>query len=382
MMHPITIKHIVLHPIAMPFVEVLYTSFGGEEFKSAIMVELHTSDGAIGWGEIIADVRPGYGAETMTTAYHIASEFLLPLLINQTITHPSDVLRLFKPVRGHHHTKAGIEGAVWDAFAKSNHMSLADLFSASLPDGHSSRGYAVVGVSIGLKPTIEDTLAIIQKRLDEGYRRIKLKIKRGWDVELARGVRHAMPDITLMLDANSDYTLADADHLAQLDQFNLLMIEQPLADDDILEHSQLQSLVKTPICLDESMKSAHDLRVALRLGAIDILNLKPARVGGFTQSLMMYQICAENNLPLWIGGMLETGVGRAQNVALASLPAVTLPSDISATNRYFDPDIAEPPFILNPENSTLSVPQGFGIGVTVIPERLAEAKARWMKIHE
>jgi len=376
-MHPIIIKNIVLHPIALPFVEVLRTSFGGEEFKSAILVGLHTADGAIGWGEIIADVRPGYGSETMTTAYHIADEFLLPLLMNQTITHPSDVLRLFKPVRGHHHTKAGIEGAVWDAFAKSNRMSLADLFSASLPDGHTSRGYAVVGVSIGLKPTLEDTLAIIQKRYDEGYRRIKLKIKRGWDVELARGVRDAMPNITLMLDANSDYTLADADHLAQLDPFNLLMIEQPLADDDIFEHSQLQSVVKTPICLDESMKSAHDLRVALKLGAIDILNLKPARVGGFTQSLMMYQICAENKLPLWIGGMLETGIGRAQNVALASLPAVTLPSDISATNRYFDPDITELPFVLNPENSTLTVPQGLGIGVEVISERLAEAKARW-----
>jgi O-succinylbenzoate synthase len=382
-MHPITIKNIVLHPIALPFVEVLRTSFGVEEFKSAIIVELHTTDGQIGWGEIVADVRPGYGSETMTTAEHIAGEFLLPLLINQTITHPSDILGLFKPVRGHQHTKAGIEAAVWDAFAKSNKLSLADLFSASLPDGHKSRGVAVVGVSIGIQPTIKDTLAIIQKRYDEGYRRIKLKIKRGWDVELARGVREAMPHITLMLDANSDYTLADADHLAQLDAFNLLMIEQPLADDDIFEHSQLQAHVKTPICLDESMKSAHDLRVALKLGAIDILNLKPARVGGFTQSLMMYQICAENNVPLWIGGMLETGIGRAQNVALASLPAVTLPCDISATNRYFNPDIAEPAFILNAENSTLAVPKGYGIGVEVIPERLAEAKTRWLEfIHQ
>jgi O-succinylbenzoate synthase len=376
-MHPITITHIALHPIALPFVEVLRTSFGVEEFKSAIIVELHTADGMIGWGEIVADVRPGYGSETMTTAEHIASDFLLPLLINQTISHPSDVLRLFKPVRGHHHTKAGIESAVWDAFAKANGMSLASLFTASLPDGHASRGVAVVGVSIGIQPSLDATIAIIQKRYDEGYRRIKLKIKRGWDIELARGIRDAMPDISLMLDANSDYTLADANYLAQLDAFNLLMIEQPLADDDIFEHSQLQNFVKTPICLDESMKSAHDLRVALTLGAIDILNLKPARVGGFTQSLMMYQICAENNLPLWIGGMLETGIGRAQNVALASLPAVTLPCDISATNRYFDPDITEPPFILNPDNSTLAVPQGLGIGVEVIPERLDEAKVRW-----
>jgi len=376
-MHPITITHITLHPIALPFVEVLRTSFGVEEFKSAIIVELHTADGVIGWGEIVADVRPGYGSETMTTAEHIASEFLLPLLINQTISHPSAILHLFKPVRGHHHTKAGIESAVWDAFAKSNGMSLASLFTASLPDGHASRGVAVVGVSIGIQPSPEATIAIIQKRYDEGYRRIKLKIKRGWDIELARGIRDAMPDISLMLDANSDYTLADADHLAQLDAFHLLMIEQPLADDDIFEHSQLQAYVKTPICLDESMKSAHDLRVALTLGAIDILNLKPARVGGFTQSLMMYQMCAENNLPLWIGGMLETGIGRAQNVALASLPAVTLPCDISATNRYFDPDITEPPFILNPENSTLAVPPGLGIGVEVIPERLEEAKVRW-----
>jgi O-succinylbenzoate synthase len=233
-----------------------------------------------------------------------------------------------------------------------------------------------VGVSIGIQPTVEDTIALIKKRLDQGYRRIKLKIKRGWDVELARGVRAAFPNISLMLDANSDYTLADADHLAQFDAFNLLMIEQPLAYYDIYEHGQLQKRLKTRICLDESIKSANDLLLALQIDATRILNLKPARVGGYSESLNIYRICIEHNLPLWIGGMLETGVGRAANMAFASLPGVTLPCDISATDRYFDPDITEPAFKLGPD-STLTVPNGYGTGVEVQRERLEEATARW-----
>ena len=222
-----------------------------------------------------------------------------------------------------------------------------------------------------------DDIIPIQKRLNEGYRRIKLKMQPGWDVELARGVRDALPDITLMLDANSAYTLDDAEHLKQLDQFNLLMIEQPLADDDIYEHSQLQPQLKTPICLDESIKTANDMRLALQVGAGRILNLKPARVGGFTESLELYKLCVETETPLWIGGMLETGIGRAANVAFASLPGITLPCDISATDRYFNPDISEPPFILG-EDSTLVVPDGIGIGVEVQRDRLEEAIARWM----
>jgi O-succinylbenzoate synthase len=256
-------------------------------------------------------------------------------------------------------------------------MRLADLFASFLPAEHASTNRAVVGVSIGIQSSVEATIAIIQKRVDQGYKRIKLKIAPGWDIELAKGVRAAFPNTMVMLDANSAYTLKDAEHLKQLDAYNLLMIEQPLSHDDIYEHSKLQPQLKTPVCLDESIKSANDLRLAIEVGAIGILNLKPARVGGFAEALDIYKVAVENKLPLWIGGMLETGIGRAQNVAFASLPAVTLPCDISATDRYFVEDIAEPPFVLNPD-STLNVPNGLGIGVEVVRERLQKATEQWV----
>ena len=255
-------------------------------------------------------------------------------------------------------------------------MRLADYFALHLPSGHEPAESAAIGVSIGIQDTLAEQITLIQKRIDEGYGRIKLKIAPGWDLELARAVRQQFPDITLMLDANSAYTLADAEHLLQLDQFDLLMIEQPLAYDDIYEHSLLQPQLKTPICLDESICSAHDWRIALELGAGEILNLKPTRVGGYTESLKLYELCVERGTPLWIGGMLETGIGRAANLSFASLPGVSLPSDISATDRYFDPDITEPPFVLGPD-STLKLPEGHGIGVEVQPDRLTAAEARW-----
>ena len=377
-MKAITIKAIQLHGIAMPFVEMLRTSFGQDPFKAAVLVEVVTTNGIVGWGEISVEIEPGYGAETVGTAQHIANNFLIPKLVGQTIDDMGAVPKLMQHTRGNNHTKHGLEAAVWDALAQANDMRLADLFASYLPEGHASRGRAVVGVSIGIQPTIEETVAIIQKRYNQGYRRIKLKMQPGWDVELARGVRDALPDITLMLDANSAYTLADADHLAELDAFNLLMIEQPLDDEDIYEHSKLQPLLQTPICLDESIKTNNDLKLAIALSAARIVNLKPVRVGGYVESLAIYQTCVANKFPLWIGGMLETGVGRAANVAFASLPGVTLPSDISATDRYYNPDLTEPPFVLQ-EGSTLAVPDGAGIGVVMQRDRLAEAEARFQE---
>ena len=375
-MRPITIQNIRLHPVSLPFVEPLRTSFGVEPFKAAVLVELITEDGITGWGECSVETKPGYGPETIMTALHILPHFVIKRLVGKTITSPAEVPALIHAVRGNNHAKAGVEAAVWDAFAKANDMRLVDLFASYLPDNHQSRGAATVGVSIGIQPSVADTVKIIQKRLDQGYTRIKLKIQPGWDVELARGVREVFPDVMLMLDANSAYTLADTDHLAQLDQYDLLMIEQPLGHEDIYEHSLLQPQIKTAVCLDESVKSANDMRLALKVGACRILNLKPARVGGFTESLEIYNICVEHEVPLWIGGMLETGVGRAANTAFASLPGVTLPSDISATDRYFNPDLTEPPFVLNPD-STLTVPDGVGIGVEVQPDRLEKATAEW-----
>lgn len=377
---PITIRQIKLHVVALPLVELLKTSFGAEPFKSAIIIEAVSSDGLTGWGETALKTKPSYGAETILTALHVTRDYLIPALSGATISSPTEVPALFKTVRGNQHARAGVEAAIWDLMAKANDMRLADYFAAHLPAGISPRGSAPVGVSIGIQDTLDEQLALIQQRVDEGYRRIKLKIAPGWDLELARAVRQHFPDIMLMLDANSAYTLEDADHLRQLDQFDLLMIEQPLAHDDIFEHGQLQPQLKTPICLDESIGSARDWRIALELGAGKILNLKPTRVGGFSESLEIYQLCVESGTPLWIGGMLETGIGRAANLSFAALPAVSLPSDISATDRYFDPDISEPPFVLNAD-STLSLPSGPGIGVELRRERLAEAAERWRAVN-
>jgi o-succinylbenzoate synthase len=373
---PITIKSVRLYPIAMTLVERLGTSFGKEPFKAATLIELETEAGVIGWGETSAEINPGYSSETVGTALHVLNEFLIPRVLGKTVSSPTEIPALLRGVRGHPLAKHGIEAAVWDAMAKTNTMPLADLFAAHLPEGHTPRGYATVGVSIGIQPTVEDTLAIITRRLNEGYGRIKLKIRPGWDVELARGVRAAYPDIVMMLDANSAYTLADTEHLQQLDEFGLLMIEQPLGYNDIYEHSKLQPRLRTPICLDESIHTANDFRLALELGACRILNLKPARVSGYTESLEIYRLCVQHDFPLWIGGLLETGVGRAANLAFASLPGVTLPCDISATSRYYDPDIAEPPFVLG-ENSTIAVPTAPGIGVEVQRDRLEAATRYW-----
>jgi O-succinylbenzoate synthase len=360
----------------MTLVEKLRTSFGEQPFKAAILIKLETDDGIIGWGECSAEINPGYSAETVATALHVLREFLIPSLLGKTFNSATEVPQELFFVRGNPLAKHSVEAAVWDALAKANDMSLADAFAAHLPENHASRGSAVVGVSIGIKPTIEATLDTIRLRLSQGYGRIKLKIKPGWDVELARGVREAFPDITLMLDANSAYTLADIDHLKQFDDFNLLMLEQPLAYNDIYEHSKLQPQIESPICLDESIHTADDARMAIELGACRIINLKPARVSGYTESLEIYKICVENEVPLWIGGLLETGVARSANLAFASLPGVTLPSDISATDRYYNPDITDPPFVLGP-NSSIVVPTAPGIGVTVNEARLEAAVARW-----
>ena len=375
-MKSVTIQEMHLHIIAMPLVELLKTSFGAEPYKCAIIVEVVDSDGHTGWGETALKTKPSYGSETILTALHVTRDFLIPKLLGATLDTPTQAPDLLKSVRGNHHARAGVEAAIWDLMAKANDMRLADYFAHHLPPGNEPRDSALVGVSIGIQDSLDQQIALIKKRVDEGYGRIKLKIAPGWDLELARAVRQHFPDIVLMLDANSAYSLADADHLCKLDQFDLLMIEQPLAYDDIYEHSLLQPQLRTPICLDESIYSAHDWRIALELGAGQILNLKPTRVGGFTESLKIYELCLERETPLWIGGMLETGIGRAANLSFSALPAVTLPSDISATDRYFDPDITEPPFVLGAD-STLKLPEGPGIGLEVQRDRLAEAEARW-----
>lgn len=374
----ITVERIHLHPVGMELAEKLRTSYGAEPFKSAVIVELVTTEGVTGWGEAPTKMKPSYTYETVGTALHVMGEFFAPALTGQTIAVPTDVPGLLKRFRGHPVAKFAVEAAVWDAWAKTNNLTLAEAFAAHLPnpEQHTPKGYADVGVSIGIQESIEATLEIIAKRLEQGYGRVKLKIEPGWDVELARAVRKVYPDISLMLDANSAYTLKDADHLKQLDDLNLLMLEQPLGFDDIYEHGKLQPQLATPICLDESIHSANDTRLALEIGACRIINLKPSRVGGFTESLKLYQVCVETGTPLWVGGMLETGVGRAANLAFASLPGITLPSDISATDRYYARDLTEPPFVLG-DQSRIYVPTAPGMGVEVVRERLQDAENHW-----
>ncbi len=373
----VTIDTITLHPVNLPLVEPLRTSFGIEATHPVLLVEIRAGD-RVGWGECTAIIEPGYCYETIATAYHIMTRFLIPALEGQTVHSARDARRLMAGVRGHPLTKAGLEGAIWDLLAQQRGLPLADLLWETYPLEAPRRDRVVAGVSIGIQPGIDETLAIIEKRLNEGYRRIKLKIKPNWDIELAAAVRSAFPDISLMLDANSAYTLADADHLAKLDRFDLLMLEQPLAFDDLYEHSKLQKQIGTAICLDESILNANDVRLALEIGACRIINLKPPRVGGLDEACAIHKLCLDEGVPLWIGGMLETGIGRAGNVALASLPGVTLPSDLSATSRYYDPDVTDPPFVLNAD-STVDVPQSVGLGVTINRPAFEAAVRNWQE---
>ncbi len=357
------IERIVLHPIAMPLVETLTTSFGGDALRPAILVELHMG-GVVGWGECVAGWSPGYSYETIGTAMHILSDFFIPAVVGKTN------LKGLAKFRGHPMARMALESAYWATVAQCRGVNVGDLFGAT-----NRKTRADVGVSIGIQSSIDATLAVIQKRFAEGYRRIKLKIKPGWDIQMLRAVRQSYPDIRLMADANSAYTLDDAPLFRQMDELNLLMIEQPLGHDDIYQHGKLQPQLHTPICLDESIRNVDDARLAIETGAGRIINLKPARVGGLIESLKLHAYCFEAGISLWIGGMLETGVGRSMQLALASLPGVTLPSDISATSRYYDPDITNEVFTLNAEDSTITVPNGIGLSVTVNPERLAKAEA-------
>jgi O-succinylbenzoate synthase len=270
--------------------------------------------------------------------------------------------------------KAALDQAVWDITARRDALSVAQKLALPYPEGPRAR--VKVGVSIGIQESIETTLEVIQGYLDQGYGRIKLKIRPGHDVSVARAAREAFPDTPIMLDANSAYTLDDVAVFKEMDDLNLLMLEQPLSHDDIYDHSRLRPLIGTPLCLDESILSADHARYALALGACDIINIKPARVGGWTEARKVHDLCRESDIPVWCGGMLETGVGRAGQLALASLPGFTLPGDISATDRYYATDIGSRVFSLNREDSTITVPVGPGLGIEVEPDRLKAATVR------
>ncbi len=355
------IEQITLYHIRQRLITPFVTSFGNEQDRECLIVEMRSA-GLTGWGECVATSFPGYSYETVQTARHIMADFLIPALLKEKIAEPADLLSLFHFVRGHPLAKAALEQAVWDLVAQQEGLSFAAKLAQPYPEGPRKR--VKVGVSVGIQPDIDTTIKVIAGYLEKGYGRVKLKIKPGRDVAEARAVRAAFPDLILMVDANSAYTLEDVPTLQALDPLELLMLEQPLDHDDIFDHSQLRPQIKTPLCLDESIHTADQARYALALGACDIINIKPARVGGWETARRIHDLCRAQNVPVWCGGMLETGIGRAGQLALAALPGFTLPGDISATERYYAADIT-PPFTLNQEDSTQTVPSGPGLGISV-----------------
>jgi O-succinylbenzoate synthase len=361
------IEQIEIRHLAVPLLHPFETSFGREEVRQTILVAVK-SGGLTGWGEAATSDGPWYEYETVETCWHILSEFLVPQVVGQKVTTPEDVVHLMAPVRGHNIAKMGLEAAVWDLVAKGQGRSVSQLLEGV-------RRRVPVGVSIGVQESVGALLNRIGEFWEQGYSRIKIKIKPGWDVDVLRQVRKHFPAVPLMVDANSAYSFADVDTLVALDEFDLMMIEQPLAYDDLVEHAELQQKLRTPICLDESVPSLAAARAALALGSGRILNIKPARVGGLTVARAIHDLCHRHDVPVWCGGMLETGVGRAHNVALASLPGFVLPGDISASARYFHEDLVEPPFEIHPDG-TMAVPTGLGIGVEVMRDRVEAATQR------
>lgn len=350
------ISAVRLQHLRMPLTRPFETSFGRILDRECILVTL-AAEGLVGYGECAADRDPGYSYETSGTAWHILKDFIAPLLVGQDVTDASDFQRRVAGIRGHPLAKAGVEMALWDLIGKRDGRSLRELFGGI----HEK---VDVGVSVGLQDTPEALAQAVGGYLSDGYRRVKIKIKPGRDLGDARAVRQAFPGIKLQVDANSAYTLQSAQALRPLDDLDLLLIEQPLAEDDIWDHRRLQQEFRTAICLDESIVSPRHARYALEMQACRVINIKPGRVGGLSQGIEIHDLCRQAGLPVWCGGMLETNVGRASNLALASLPGFSLPGDISASDRYYARDITRETFTLNPD-STITVPSGPGLGVTL-----------------
>jgi len=356
-----------LRVLKMRLLKPFRTSFGVQQDRYPLLVRLEI-DGRSHWGECVAGEGPWYSYETVETAWQLLKGYLLPAAIGRELVDVDALEALFAPVRGHHMAKACVEMAFTTALAEHARKPLATFLG-----GTGDRVEA--GVSIGIQATVDELLDSIAAHLAQGYRRIKVKIAPGWDVTTIGAIRDRYPDITLMADANSAYGLDDAAHLAQLDRFGLLMLEQPLAPGDLVDHAALQRQIRTPICLDESIESARDARQALQLGACQVINIKPGRVGGFAESRRIHDIASKARVPVWCGGMLETGIGRACNVALATLPNFRLPGDISASERYWAEDIVEPPFVLQ-RGGTISVPTRWGLGVRVKVDLVDRLTAR------
>ena len=353
---PLQIERVELRTIRLPLHEPFETSFGSIDSRLIFLVSV-SAQGQTGWGEVVAAEEPHYSYETVGTATHIIRDYLAPALMSDRVTNLTDIAIRFSPFRGHNMAKAGLELAYMDLLARLSGQSLSQLIGGT-------RSSVAVGVSLGIQPSFEQLLDRVNRYLSLGYQRIKLKIKPGWDIGIVRDVRRCHPEILLSVDANSAYKISDADYLKQLDDFRLLMIEQPLDHDDLIDHANFQSMMKTAICLDESITGIQRTRQALDLRSCRIINIKIGRVGGYSQALAIHDVCEARKIPVWCGGMLESGIGRAHNIALASLPGFTLPGDISASSRYFARDVITPEVTVSPQG-TVDVPTGSGIGFEV-----------------
>ncbi|MFD8570341.1 o-succinylbenzoate synthase [Streptomyces sp. NPDC059639] len=351
-----------LREIRLPLVAPFRTSFGTMTDRTVLLVRAESTD-VEGWGECVAMADPLYSSEYTATCADVLRRFLIPALGRVRDLDAVGVAPALAPFRGHRMAKAALEAAVLDAELRTRGVPLARELGAV-------HDRVPCGVSVGIMDSVPRLLDAVALYLDQGYRRIKLKIEPGWDVEPVRAVRERFGDeLPLQVDANTAYTLADARHLARLDPFDLLLIEQPLEEEDLLGHAQLARTLATPVCLDESITSARSAAAAITLGACTVVNIKPGRVGGYLEARRIHDVCAAHDIPVWCGGMLETGIGRAANVALAALPGFTLPGDTSASNRYYRTDITEP-FVL--ADGHLPVPEGPGLGLAPLPDALEE----------
>jgi O-succinylbenzoate synthase len=371
----VRIERIELRLLRLPLVRFFETSFGRIYERPFVLVTVE-DNGAIGLGECVADANPFYSAETTGTAWHIIEEFIAPMVLGREFAHPREVFDALRGIRGHNMAKAAVEMAAWDLYARQQGQPLSTVLGGSpslIESGIAS------GVSIG----IQDSLGQLEERvgveLEAGYRRVKIKIKPGWDIAAVETVRNRFGAIPLMVDANAAYHLSDATHLADLDRFDLMMIEQPLDYDDVRDHARLQQQLRTPICLDESLHTVNIAREAIDLAACRIINIKPGRVGGLGESIRLHDLAAANGIPVWHGGMLESGIGRAHNIHLSTLPNFTLPGDVAASRRYFSPDLIDPEIVVRPDG-TIEVPKGPGIGVTVVPDRVRAATEEHLEL--
>jgi o-succinylbenzoate synthase len=363
----VQIERLELRLLELPLVHFFETSFGRIFDKHFIVVTLE-GGGVTAYGECVADQDPYYSGETNETAWHIISDFVVPRVLGVEWAHPRDLFPALAAIRGHNMAKAAVEMAAWDLFARQRGEPLSRVLGGN-------RDRIASGVSIGIQDSLAQLESAVERELAAGYRRIKIKIKPGWDLAAVETVRHRFGSIPLMVDANAAYTLADAPHLAKLDQYGLMMIEQPLDYEDIADHAVLQRQLTTPICLDESIKSVHAAEHAIAAGACRIINIKPGRVGGYAESIRLHDLCARQGIPVWHGGMLESGIGRAANIHLSTLANFSLPGDIAASQRYFEPDLIDPPIEVA-SDGTIAVPRGAGLGVSIVQDRLDRATRR------